>query len=150
MGILSSVIISSLGTARAKARDALRISNMRQLSVAVNNYYLEKGKMPTVYAGGGPEICEKLVGNTQYSQFMQDLITGGFLSNTLSVQETKTWPRGVCYYDYGKGHEIGAILVTHLETKTSTNGIPPSCRPFPSTNWCSNTENAYYCLCIPY
>jgi prepilin-type N-terminal cleavage/methylation domain-containing protein len=39
IGILASVVLVSLNSARAKARDARRIADIRQTSLALENYY---------------------------------------------------------------------------------------------------------------
>lgn len=39
IGILSSVVLASLGTARQKARDATRISDMKNIQLALELYY---------------------------------------------------------------------------------------------------------------
>ena len=39
IGILASVVLVSLNSARSKARDARRISDLHQLSLALENYY---------------------------------------------------------------------------------------------------------------
>jgi len=39
IGILSSVVLASLGTAREKARDATRISDMKNIQLALELYY---------------------------------------------------------------------------------------------------------------
>lgn len=39
IGILSSVVLASLNSARAKARDARRISDLKQISLALELYY---------------------------------------------------------------------------------------------------------------
>ena len=43
IGILSSVVLASLNTARAKARDAQRISNFEQIRTALNLYASDNG-----------------------------------------------------------------------------------------------------------
>jgi len=54
IGILSSIVLVSLGGARAKARDARRESDIRQISIALemdyddNEAYLATDTMPTV------------------------------------------------------------------------------------------------------
>ena len=51
IGILASVVLVSLNSARGKARDARRISDLHQLSLALENYYDSNGKYPaTIYA----------------------------------------------------------------------------------------------------
>lgn len=46
IGILSSLAIVSLNSARAKARDALRKADMTQLRTAINLYYDENNRYP--------------------------------------------------------------------------------------------------------
>lgn len=46
IGILASVVMASLNSARAKARDAQRIANVRQLQTALELYYSDNGAYP--------------------------------------------------------------------------------------------------------
>lgn len=46
IGILSGVVLASLSTARAKARDANRISDLLQLETALEMYYNDFGQYP--------------------------------------------------------------------------------------------------------
>jgi prepilin-type N-terminal cleavage/methylation domain-containing protein len=73
IGILSSVVLASLSTARKKGRDARRVSDLKQLSLALELYAdANSGKYPTTAAAptaigtGGP------------------LVTGGFISTVPS------------------------------------------------------------------
>ncbi len=52
IGVLASVVLSSLNTARAKTRDAKRLSDMKQVRVALELFYNNHGKFPV--PGGGP------------------------------------------------------------------------------------------------
>ncbi|PJE72996.1 MAG: hypothetical protein COV00_02265 [Candidatus Tagabacteria bacterium CG10_big_fil_rev_8_21_14_0_10_40_13] len=54
-------------------------------------------------SGGG--ACE---GQTYYDQSMQELVNAGFLS----VIPKSPGGGGYCYYNYGAGNSIGAIIVT--------------------------------------
>lgn len=47
IGVLSSVILSSLNVARAKGRDARRISDLRQMKIALELYYQSNGSYPS-------------------------------------------------------------------------------------------------------
>ena len=47
IGILSSVVLASLNSARAKARDASRASSIRQLQTALEFYYDTNGSYPS-------------------------------------------------------------------------------------------------------
>lgn len=52
IGILSSVVLASLNTARAKARDATRKSDMHTLQVALTSYALEHNGLYPAVPGG--------------------------------------------------------------------------------------------------
>jgi prepilin-type N-terminal cleavage/methylation domain-containing protein len=53
IGILSSIVLTSLSTARAKARDARRLADMRQIQTALELYRLTYGKYPGGVASYG-------------------------------------------------------------------------------------------------
>jgi prepilin-type N-terminal cleavage/methylation domain-containing protein len=46
IGVLATVVLSSLNTARARARDAKRLSEMKSLETALELYYLDNGRYP--------------------------------------------------------------------------------------------------------
>ncbi len=50
IGILSSVVLASLKTAREKARDAQRISDIKQIQNAIEMYYNDNGFYPKITA----------------------------------------------------------------------------------------------------
>lgn len=52
IGILSSIVLVSLGTARGKARDAKRTAELRQLSTALTLYFDNVGYYVTTPAAG--------------------------------------------------------------------------------------------------
>jgi len=47
IGILSSVVLASLNSARQKGRDARRVSDIKQLQLALELYYDANGRYPT-------------------------------------------------------------------------------------------------------
>ncbi|HEY4508044.1 MAG TPA: prepilin-type N-terminal cleavage/methylation domain-containing protein [Candidatus Paceibacterota bacterium] len=47
IGILSSVVLASLNSARTKARDTRRVSDLKQIQVALELYYDANSKYPT-------------------------------------------------------------------------------------------------------
>lgn len=59
IGVLSSVVLASLNTARAKARDAQRRSEMVELRTAIEAYYADKGVYPVAsgWHGVSPGSC---------------------------------------------------------------------------------------------
>ena len=46
IGLLSTIAVVSLGSARAKARDTKRIADMKQLSTALEQFYADQGGYP--------------------------------------------------------------------------------------------------------
>ncbi len=51
IGILSSVVLASLNSARVKARDARRIADLKQIQIALELFHDADGKYPTdIYA----------------------------------------------------------------------------------------------------
>ncbi|MDO8481496.1 MAG: prepilin-type N-terminal cleavage/methylation domain-containing protein [bacterium] len=52
IGILSSIVLTSLGTSRQKARDARRVSDIKQLQLAIELYYDANGTYPLTIGSG--------------------------------------------------------------------------------------------------
>ena len=59
IGMLASVILASLNSARAKARDARRLSDMRQIRTALEMFFDDHGHYPSLVdgiSGSGEQI----------------------------------------------------------------------------------------------
>jgi general secretion pathway protein G len=71
IGILSSVVLASLNTARLKSRDARRVADVKQLQNALALYFDSVGSYPTTLAALAPQYIAAIptdpVGNTAYS-----------------------------------------------------------------------------------
>jgi prepilin-type N-terminal cleavage/methylation domain-containing protein len=52
IGILSTLAVVALGNARVKSRDAKRVADMRQLMSALELYYNDAGRYPTLVTPG--------------------------------------------------------------------------------------------------
>ena len=52
IGLLASVVLLALNSARAKARDAKRLADIRQLSTAFESFYNDRNSYPTQAAAG--------------------------------------------------------------------------------------------------
>ena len=139
IGLLASIVLVSLNTARAKARDAKRITDFRNVSLAMELYYDSFGTYPgnnTLY----PDH------QAQFEAMTQQLVTAGFLGSIPKDPNNK-----YMFYKYSATSAAGAIIVTYLENiDVTTIGPFGSCRPF-TNNWCSSTVlSKAYCLCHPY
>jgi prepilin-type N-terminal cleavage/methylation domain-containing protein len=62
IGILSAIVLASLGSARSRARDAQRKSDLRQIANALELYYLEKGNYHVTNTNN--DICGAGTSNT--------------------------------------------------------------------------------------
>jgi len=80
IGILSSVVLASLNSARAKSRDAKRVSDIKQLQLALELYFDDNGQYPIattaallVTPGYLPTIpTDPAAGNPPYLYFALD------------------------------------------------------------------------------
>jgi type II secretion system protein G len=140
IGLLASVVLASLNSARAKARDAKRISEFKQVQVALAFYFDKYGTYPNV----SPVTTNPWTDN--FNSMAQQLVTEGFLG---SVPQS---PINSAYNYYNYGGSVGGLLVTTLEAAAPTVvGYPGTCRPWPpAVNWCGADNTTHYCLCNPY
>ncbi len=154
IGMLSSIVFASLNSARMKARDARRISDLGQVQKALSLYYDKYGKHPNeganVPPSGGPAHTDN------FKNMAQQLKDEGFLS-LIPVHPTPNGPQNLqySYYNYAD-NTLGGLLVTELETPNPSHvGFGASCRitwGSGNTNWCNNNPSqprADYCLCSP-
>lgn len=71
IALLSSVVLASLNTARAKARDTKRIADLTQVRNALEAYYSDHGKYPRGNASSG---------SYQIETDLAPLVSGGYIS----------------------------------------------------------------------
>jgi len=79
IGILTSVVLASVNSARIKSRDARRAADMHEIFTALNMYFLDYGYLPITSAYG-----EYDSGGWDYSsqkEFMTFLKTAGYMAN---------------------------------------------------------------------
>lgn len=108
IGLLSSVVLSSLNSARSKARDAKRISEVRQIKTALALYYDKYGQYP------GSGECGAASPNPGWSNSVECLsgsrwlrdsttdLTGFITSDPVDPINKNNWPLGAYYY-YSRG-----------------------------------------------
>ncbi len=53
IGILSSIVLTNLNTARSKARDTKRVAEIRQIETALEMYHANNGRYPNIVHGLG-------------------------------------------------------------------------------------------------
>lgn len=77
IGLLSSVVLSSLNTARAKARDAQRLSDIHQIQNALELYYNNKGSYPPNISNGSLSALNVLVTDKDIPKIPNDPLNTG-------------------------------------------------------------------------
>ena len=139
IGILASIILASLNTARAKGRDARRISDIKQIQLALELYYDANGSFPvSIYdtngSGGTPS----------------PLVTGGYISNMPfdpSVAAACTADGGAGCYTYVALNASGGACATatsyHLGSSLETSNSALS----QDADACSGTSGNAGTLC---
>ena len=125
IGILSAVVITSLNSARQKARDARRISELREITKALEMYANDHGAYPS----GGYDSRDGLGGDwATFSAFLSP----AYMS-TVPVDPTNGGKDGVMcsncgeytYSSNGSHYVIGTYLAVDSNLKTGTNAYGP-------------------------
>jgi type II secretion system protein G len=72
IGILASIVLASLNTARQRSRDARRVADVKQIQLALELYFDSCGEYPDTYTGtvASPPVCNTL-GNGLTPAFLQ-------------------------------------------------------------------------------
>ena len=120
IGLLSSVVLASLNTARAKARDARRLSDMRQFSIALQLYFDDNLHYPGT-AEGIPSTGAVLGDTTDASSLAFATALKPYMS---SIPADPLYQQGLLtgqsyYYSYDFSHcmpnsaPLAAILAFH-------------------------------------
>lgn len=104
IGLLSSVVLASLNSARKKARDARRIADVKQIQLALELFYDKNGR----YIRSGE--CGASTPNGSWSNSVQCLSGGRWLrdsslnlaeflpSDPIDPVNQNNWTRGAYYY----------------------------------------------------
>jgi len=89
IGLLASIVMVSVNSARAKARDAKRIGDLKNLMLALEMYYDAHDDYPVSSIVGN---CD---GSTAFNTALAALVSEKFLT-TLPADPKGTWP--YCYF----------------------------------------------------
>lgn len=79
IGILATVVLSSLNSARGAARDARRAADVNTFIQAMQMYYLDHGAYPGTGSGAGVRVSSECS-----SDLSNDLVNGGYLSEIIT------------------------------------------------------------------
>ncbi len=127
IGILSSVVLASLNSARVKARDARRMSDLEQLQTALELYYSTNGHFPNDGVSGTYAGCWQGTGN-----WIPDGANYAWSSGYIGKQpqdpaDICCWPEGNCgsagqpgtYEYWSNGSKY--LIAARLEDTSSRN-----------------------------
>ncbi|MFA5936440.1 MAG: prepilin-type N-terminal cleavage/methylation domain-containing protein [Candidatus Paceibacterota bacterium] len=144
IGVLASIVFSSVNNTRAKTRDTQRKMEFNQISKALMFYYDKYGSYPGNMSG----TVSPFVDN--FANMAQILVNNGFLSK-IPISPCGTTcssnSGGYAYYNYGPT-SLGAMIITYLETApNTTTGISPSTRQSTGpSNFCYSSSSRQYCM----
>ena len=150
IGMLSSIILASLNSSRAKARDAKRIVEKRQVIIALNQYYGNNGAWPPSATTAEGWSCLAPTNETCFGggySGLDSLVSD--LSPYISSLPKNNAPTGVLAEDrilYTKNHSytagavipvIGAYIVWVQEAGMTS----AKC-----TGYIDHSDASYYCF----
>jgi len=110
IGVLASVVLVSLNSARSKSRDARRLADTRQLMTALELFYNDNGGYPA----GGPTVAGSAAATSGGTAF--------------STYFAGTWPTAPTPPDNPSGSSTctsGNNGYTYATTGTVSNGVYP-------------------------
>ncbi len=103
IGLLSSIVLSSLNTARIKSRDARRIQDLTQIRTALELHFLDKGYYPQSGCGWDCNGYRSSYSAASWALFAADLAS--YMSDVpldpLNTPGCSPWGTGCYTYAYG-------------------------------------------------
>jgi type II secretion system protein G len=140
IGLLSSVVLASLNSARAKARDARRLSDVRQMQLALELYYDDNGQYPM--SGTSPNCSGWAISHPSYITCWDDLKAklSPYLS-TLPLDPLNGYPPTYSYnaYHYRGGLNAGQGYYILMDPEVISDADDDGCYASPwhcsGVNW---------------
>jgi prepilin-type N-terminal cleavage/methylation domain-containing protein len=129
ISILSSIVMVSLNTARAKGRDAKRLAEIHSLQNALELYYNDNGHYPDICGAGSSFVS---IPGSGWSTLLPSSYIGSMPIDPLNAVGyygyyycTQYKPNGNCGYTYTPGINTDYILVTRLENVSMVSNSCP-------------------------
>ncbi len=119
IGILSSVVLASLNSARAKSRDAIRISQLKEVQKALEIYHLDNGTYPSSGGAwhGTTSGCYSGIGKTT----LNPLVSGGYIA---VIPEDPRPAGSTCYLYRSDG--VDYMFLAHGTVESFDPDGPPA------------------------
>ena len=140
IGLLSSVVLASLKTVRAKARDTRRLSDMHQMQIALELYYNSFGRYPAAGLTAGCSGWD----TSADGKFMTSLVSNNFLPTDLLDPTINESCGNYVYYRYEAGYKgcvesFYTLGIKDMETSDNPHPSSPGWR-CPERNWQSGFD----------
>jgi general secretion pathway protein G len=129
IGILATLVVANINSARSRARDAERKSDMKNIQTALRIYYNDYGVYPGSQVGGGNIKGCGLVGTTVCPWGNVWSVNNGATVYMATLPKDPISPTH--YYKYTFVDSDNYILSACLENKSDANGVAES-----DTSWC--------------
>jgi len=111
IGILSSVVLASLNSARRKGRDSRRVADIKQLQLALELWYDACGSYPSAVAEGTATGCAGTGG----------LVSNGYISVIPTDPSGSHPPYKYTQLTSGSDYHLGANLEDSTHSSLSTD-----------------------------
>lgn len=127
IGLLASIVLVALNSARLKARDAKRLADMRQIQSALELYFNDNNSYPT--CGGNP-VCS----SNGYAGNISTLLSSAYISS-MPADPLNTPAQYGYYYAQGykptspnsysyNGNPADYIIATRFENPNASGSVP--------------------------
>lgn len=115
IGILASVTLAQFQQARAKARDIIRVTDMKAIMTALQLYYNDNGRFP----------CRGLLDDSTQAGFLAPLVAGNYI-NEAPRDSINQSPHIYYYATFRDSTAVGAPCgqIAHLSFDAETDGTP--------------------------
>ena len=142
IGLLASIVLVSVQGIRAKARDARRLADMKQIVTALQMYYMEKGRYPSISSDACCDGWDQ--GPCADNPFIGALVSEGLMAKVPTDPSggSGTGCYGYAYYRYSAGSagcdpsrgNFFVLGVRDMETSGRPHPDSPGWR-CPNRNW---------------
>lgn len=129
IGLLSSIVLVALNSARTKAYDAQRISNLNNIRMALEVYYAANGSYPiSLPAGNLLTTCAGTIGLQVASP---SLVIPGLSPTYIGAVPTDPQVNGnkCCYYYQGTATDYKFMFYSCVANSVACTGNPPPSLP---------------------
>ncbi|MDR3546798.1 MAG: prepilin-type N-terminal cleavage/methylation domain-containing protein [Candidatus Pacebacteria bacterium] len=142
IGLLSSVILAALNTARNKAYDSSRKSNLVEVQKALELYYNDNGVYPQANGTYSNYASQCQVGgNAAQNSVITGLVSGGYIAQ-LPTDPQMVTSTNTCCYEYSVDATGANYKYMFFGCPTSAAGTGAMTDPFHVGAWSVYTPGA--------